>query len=96
MLPQLVLLVETEAEVIQIIQIANRHNIQLTFRAAGTSLSGQAVTDQVLVVLSSASWQNIRLILPRIQSHSNPESLEHKQIVIWHRISVRLVRTLVD
>ncbi|RTL13112.1 MAG: FAD-binding protein [Neisseriaceae bacterium] len=61
MLPQLVLLVETEAEVIQIIQIANQHNIKLTFRAAGTSLSGQAVTDQVLVVLSSASWQKYQI-----------------------------------
>lgn len=61
MLPWLVLLVETEAEVIQIIQIASQNKIQLTFRAAGTSLSGQAVTDQVLVVLSSSSWQKYQI-----------------------------------
>jgi D-lactate dehydrogenase len=59
MLPWLV--VETEAEVIQIIQIASQNKIQLTFRAAGTSLSGQAVTDQVLVVLSAASWQKYQI-----------------------------------
>ena len=61
MLPWLVLLVETEAEVVQIIQIANQNKIQLTFRAAGTSLSGQAVTDQVLVVLSASSWQKYQI-----------------------------------
>ena len=61
MLPWLVLLVETEAEVIQIVQIASQNKIQLTFRAAGTSLSGQAVTDQVLVVLSSSSWQKYQI-----------------------------------
>lgn len=56
MLPKLILLVKREEEVIQVIQSANRHNIKLTFRAAGTSLSGQAVTQEVLVVLSNDSW----------------------------------------
>lgn len=57
MVPQVVLLVENESEVRNLIQLAAVHGVKLTFRAAGTSLSGQAVTDQVLVVLSGKSWQ---------------------------------------
>lgn len=57
MVPQLVLLVNNESEVRKIIQLAARYNVKLTFRAAGTSLSGQAVTDQVLVVLRHDSWR---------------------------------------
>jgi D-lactate dehydrogenase len=58
MTPKLVLIVDHPSQVQKIIQLAAQYNIKLTFRAAGTSLSGQAVTDQVLVVLSHTSWQN--------------------------------------
>lgn len=57
MLPQLVLIVKNEAEVTYIIKMANAYDVKITFRAAGTSLSGQAVTDQVLVMLAADSWQ---------------------------------------
>ena len=58
MVPKVVVLVHTEREVIEVIKLASLHGAKLTFRAAGTSLSGQAVTDQVLVLLSNASWLN--------------------------------------
>ncbi|AZZ94177.1 FAD-binding protein [Hahella sp. KA22] len=51
LIPQLVLRVENEDEVVRLLQEADTHRIALTFRAAGTSLSGQAVTDSVLVQL---------------------------------------------
>lgn len=54
--PQLVLRVESEVEVVQLLKLANRYQVALTFRAAGTSLSGQAVTDSVLLVLGE-NWQ---------------------------------------
>lgn len=56
--PQLVILVETALEVQKIIVLANKLSIALTFRAAGTSLCGQAITDSVLVVLSNNAWLN--------------------------------------
>lgn len=56
LLPKLVLRVESESEVIQILRLANQHKVALTFRAAGTSLSGQAITDSVLLVLGE-NWQ---------------------------------------
>ena len=51
MLPQVVVVVDDEAEVAHVLQVARQHQMHLTFRAAGTSLSGQAVTDGMLVLL---------------------------------------------
>ena len=51
MLPQVVTVVEDEAEVAHVLAVARTHHMHLTFRAAGTSLSGQAVTDGILVLL---------------------------------------------
>ncbi|MBX9634040.1 MAG: FAD-binding protein, partial [Magnetospirillum sp.] len=57
MIPQIVVKVESEAEVLSVLEACRRHQIPLTFRAAGTSLSGQAVTDSVLLVLGD-KWDN--------------------------------------
>lgn len=51
LIPKLVVRVEAEAEVVGLLQLAQAHRVPVTFRAAGTSLSGQAVTDSVLIVL---------------------------------------------
>ena len=56
LLPKLVLRIESEAEVVALLKLANEYQVPLTFRAAGTSLSGQAVTDSVLLVLGE-NWQ---------------------------------------
>ena len=44
--------VHTEEEIARILPIARRLGVPVTFRAAGTSLSGQAITDSVLLKLS--------------------------------------------
>lgn len=44
--------VHTEEELQKILPIATKHQVPVTFRAAGTSLSGQALTDSVLLKLS--------------------------------------------
>lgn len=72
MIPQLVLLVNTEYEVQQIINYAHQYKIPLTFRAAGTSLSGQAVTDQVLVVLSNSGWSQYQISANGMQIKLEP------------------------
>ncbi|MGB2130359.1 MAG: FAD-binding and (Fe-S)-binding domain-containing protein [Marinobacterium sp.] len=56
LIPQLVVRVESEQEVVNLIKLANELGTPLTFRAAGTSLSGQAITDAVLVQLGDG-WQ---------------------------------------
>ncbi len=49
--PKLVVEVVDEAEVIKCLQLARELQTPVTFRAAGTSLSGQAITDSVLLRL---------------------------------------------
>lgn len=57
--PKLVLKVHTEEEIRKILPIAKKHGVPVTFRAAGTSLSGQALTDSVLIKISH-SGKNFR------------------------------------
>jgi D-lactate dehydrogenase len=49
--PEVVAVVETEAEVQALLGAARAYGRPVTFRAAGTSLSGQAVTDGVLALI---------------------------------------------
>ncbi|MBJ9978361.1 FAD-binding oxidoreductase [Pseudomonas sp. S75] len=51
LIPKLVVRVESEDEVVGLIRLAARERVAITFRAAGTSLSGQALSDSVLIVL---------------------------------------------
>ncbi|MEX5559830.1 FAD-binding and (Fe-S)-binding domain-containing protein [Pseudomonas rhodesiae] len=55
LIPQLVIRVESEDEVVTLLQWAQRDQVPVTFRAAGTSLSGQAISDSVLIVLGD-NW----------------------------------------
>ncbi|QII99841.1 FAD-binding protein [Stutzerimonas balearica] len=55
LVPKLVVRVESEAEVIALLKLAHAENVPVTFRAAGTSLSGQAISDSVLIVLGD-NW----------------------------------------
>ena len=50
LIPKVVIKAETEAEVITVLRTAHGMGLPVTFRAAGTSLSGQAVTDSILLV----------------------------------------------
>ena len=61
LIPKIVILAYNEAEVIEIIKQAKLLDISLTFRAAGTSLSGQAITDSVLVVVTHG-WKSFELL----------------------------------
>lgn len=55
LIPKLVIRVESEAEVITLLKAAHAELVPVTFRAAGTSLSGQAISDSVLLVLGD-NW----------------------------------------
>lgn len=60
LVPQLVLQIENELQMQQVIESANRHLVPITFRAAGTSLSGQALSDSVLILLTS-DWSEFEI-----------------------------------
>src|SRR5262245_6380373 len=50
LVPKLVAVVESEEEVRRLLAVCEELGTPVTFRAAGTSLSGQAITDSVLVL----------------------------------------------
>lgn len=58
--PQLVLVVKSKKQLVKIVKLAAEHQVAITFRAAGTSLSGQAVTDSVLILLSD-DWTDFEI-----------------------------------
>ncbi|GFM53742.1 ferredoxin [Pseudomonas cichorii] len=55
LIPKLVIRVESEGEVVALLKLAQAEKVPVTFRAAGTSLSGQAISDSVLLVLGD-NW----------------------------------------
>ena len=55
--PQVVIRAKDEAEVAAIVRAANRYGLPFTFRAAGTSLSGQSVSDSILIV-AGKNWED--------------------------------------
>lgn len=61
LVPRLVVKVVDEHEVIRVLRHTRELDIPVTFRAAGTSLSGQAVSDSVLLVLSGEGWRDYRI-----------------------------------
>ncbi|MGY8627617.1 FAD-binding and (Fe-S)-binding domain-containing protein [Chromobacterium violaceum] len=77
--PQIVARVESEDEVAELLRLARLHRVAVTFRAAGTSLSGQAVSDSVLAVLGDGfnrgevleGGERIRLGPGMIGAHAN-------------------------
>ncbi|WP_373455725.1 FAD-binding and (Fe-S)-binding domain-containing protein [Photobacterium iliopiscarium] len=61
LLPQLVLQLDTLDEVIFVIKTCYERQIPMTFRAAGTSLSGQAQSDSVLITLTRR-WRDYKVL----------------------------------
>lgn len=59
--PRVVIRAINESEIITLFTLSQKYNTPLTFRAAGTSLSGQACSDSVLV-LANAFWQDIEIV----------------------------------
>ena len=60
LIPKLVVKLESEDEITRVLAESQRFRLPVTFRAAGTSLSGQSVSDSVLIVLAG-SWKRYRI-----------------------------------
>lgn len=60
LIPAAVVLINSEDEVRAVMAAARAEGLPITFRAAGTSLSGQAVTDGVLAVLGDG-WRRLNI-----------------------------------
>lgn len=60
LVPKAVVQPINEEEIIALFQFSQNHNMPLVFRTGGTSLSGQSITDGILVDLSH-SWKQISI-----------------------------------
>jgi D-lactate dehydrogenase len=60
LIPQIVIRSANESEISRILTVASRWNVAVTFRAAGTSLSGQAISNSVLIV-AGKHWEKYTL-----------------------------------
>lgn len=61
LIPKIVVQVHTEEEAVEVIRQTGKLNITVTYRAAGTSLSGQAITDSVLMV-ATHEWRKYTIL----------------------------------
>ncbi|OAN48777.1 FAD-binding and (Fe-S)-binding domain-containing protein [Magnetospirillum moscoviense] len=61
LVPKVVVKAESEDEVRSVLGVCHRHHAPVTFRAAGTSLSGQSITDSVLLLLGD-HWNGVRVL----------------------------------
>ena len=56
LIPKIVIRSKSEEEVSRLLAIASNMNLPVTFRAAGTSLSGQAISNSILIV-AGKNWE---------------------------------------
>ena len=56
LIPQIVIRSGSEEEISNLLKLADRYGLPVTFRAAGTSLSGQAISDSILIV-AGKHWE---------------------------------------
>ena len=56
LVPQIVVRSDSEYEVSELLRLADRLKLPVTFRAAGTSLSGQSISDSILIV-AGKHWE---------------------------------------
>ncbi len=61
LIPQVVVVAANQTQVVQVLKTAYKHHIAVTFRAAGTSLSGQAISDSVLLVIDN-NWNKYDIL----------------------------------
>jgi D-lactate dehydrogenase len=59
--PKVIVKVEDENETLAVLKACSELKIPITFRASGTSLSGQALSDSVLVELGPEGWRNFNI-----------------------------------
>ena len=54
--PKIVIRTKDENEVSRLLALADKYTLPVTFRAAGTSLSGQSISDSILIV-AGKNWE---------------------------------------
>ena len=79
LIPKLVIRARNEQEIAAILHQADLQNIPVTFRAAGTSLSGQAITDSLLVVCGK-KWERHEVL------DGGAAAVQHERVLGRHAV----------
>ena len=82
LIPKIVIQSKSIEEISFLLEIANELNLPVTFRAAGTSLSGQAISDSILI-LTSKFWTGYEVL-------DNGNSIQLQPGVIGSRANILL------
>ena len=61
LIPQIVIRSNSEEEVSMLLKAADKYQLPVTFRAAGTSLSGQAISNSILIV-AGKHWEQYEVL----------------------------------
>ena len=61
LIPKIVIRSNSEEEVSMLLKAADKYQLPVTFRAAGTSLSGQAISDSILIV-AGKHWEQYEVL----------------------------------
>ena len=61
LIPQIIIRSDSEKEISQLLALAKAKHLPVTFRAAGTSLSGQAISDSILIV-AGKHWEKYDIL----------------------------------
>lgn len=83
LVPRIVIRSANEQEVSDILKIAGQHNLPVTFRAAGTSLSGQAISNSILVI-AGKHWEKYAISENREQITLQPGIIGQRVNEILH------------
>ncbi|MDD2960770.1 MAG: FAD-binding and (Fe-S)-binding domain-containing protein [Muribaculaceae bacterium] len=79
MIPKIVIRSKDESEVAKLLRLANSYSLPVTFRAAGTSLSGQAISDSILIV-AGKNWEKYEVA-------SDGESIKMQPGIIGEKVN---------
>ncbi|HSG63725.1 MAG TPA: FAD-binding oxidoreductase, partial [Gammaproteobacteria bacterium] len=87
LIPELVVKIESEQELSRLLALARTHATPVTFRGAGTSVSGQALSDSVLVMLGD-NWRGLEVSADRARIRVQPGVLggrANRALAPFHR-----------
>lgn len=61
LIPKMIIRAKNESEVSLALKLAKKYKLPVTFRAAGTSLSGQAISDSILI-MAGKHWEDFEVL----------------------------------
>ena len=61
LIPKIIIRAKNEDEVQKALLLANKYELPVTFRAAGTSLAGQSITDSILII-AGKNWEDFDVL----------------------------------